>query len=257
MTLSATQISVHAADKPLLSKVSFSLDPREIVALIGPNGAGKSTLLKSVVGILPHSSGRISLDGAPASRNAFARRVGYVPDQSQLYWNLRVEQVVALGRIPHPKNSSIDEKAILSAMQYTHTEHFAKQLFNTLSHGEQARVMLARALATQPDYLVLDEPLQGLDSMHQLEMMELLTCLARDGMGIVLVLHDFTLALRFATRVVVMKSGNIVLDDVPQKALTRQMFADVFSVEAAMGTIHGFSFVQPVASLSPKPTLLA
>ena len=147
---------------------------------------------------------------------------------------MSVEHIVALGREPHADPfadpTSADRAAIAEAMAATTIEDLAERTVTTLSGGERARVALARALATQADVLIADEPIASLDERHQLVIMELLQSVARRGAAVLAIIHDLALATRFADRVVLMHQGKIIANDTPALALTPERIATIFGV---------------------------
>jgi iron complex transport system ATP-binding protein len=163
-----------------------------------------------------------------------ARALAYLPQGHEFHWPMSVEHIVALGREPHADPFSQvtreDRAAILEAMEATTTDTLASRIVTTLSGGERARVALARALATQASVLIADEPIAALDERHRLVVMELLRGIARRGAAVLAIIHDLTLAARFADRVVLMNEGRIIANDTPVAALTPERIAQIFSI---------------------------
>lgn len=234
--LSATGLNVTLRGRTIVQNAALVLRPGELVAVVGPNGAGKTTLVRALAGIVA-SSGEITLDGRPLagiSAKQLARARAYLPQGHIFHWPMTVAAIVALGRTPHrdafTPATDADRAAVTQAIAATSLEAFAHRPINTLSGGERARVAIARALATQAPILLADEPTAALDARHQLLVMNLLHNAARRGGAVLAVIHDLTLAARFADRVAVMKDGRIVADDAPARALTAERIADVFGV---------------------------
>ncbi len=243
--LQADKLSVRLGAALVVDRVDLALRPGEIVALVGPNGAGKTTLVRALAGLIP-AQGSISLDGRPLKSwpvRDRARRIAYLPQGNVFHWPLAVAEVVALGRMPHgdpfTRPSDADRAAVRQALAATAIEAFAERPVTSLSGGERARVALARALATQAEVLLADEPTVSLDPRHQLVVMELLRSAAHGGAAVLAVLHDLALASRFADRVMVMDRGRLVADAAPTAALDPARLAAVFGVEAVMVDIGG------------------
>jgi iron complex transport system ATP-binding protein len=210
-------------------------------SLVGPNGAGKSTLLRHLAGILPKISGKTLFYGQELDiigRRDKARRIAFLPQEREVVWPLGVRDVVMLGRHPHGSSletaSADDWRAVEAAMEATAIGTLADRLISDLSGGEKARVLLARALATEADWLLLDEPVAGLDPRQQFLVMALLKEQVRQGRSIVLVLHDLALAARFADAVLLLDQGRVAVQGSVPEVLTRAHLADVFGIEAAL-----------------------
>jgi iron complex transport system ATP-binding protein len=231
-------VTVVARERAILSDVSFHLDHGERVALIGPNGAGKSTLLRVLAGVLRPVAGRVELEGTPIAeleRSAIARRLAVVPQQTSLPFSMRVEEVVALGRLPHESAlrgaGPADRAAVAAAIDRVGLGHLLGRDARELSLGERQLVLIALAVAQEAPVLLLDEPTVHLDLRHQVEAMELLRDLnERDGTSLVAVLHDLGLAAHFFPRLVIVEHGRIVADGPPHEVLTDARIRDTFGV---------------------------
>ena len=235
-------VSLAYRDREVISAVSLAIEPGERVALVGPNGAGKSTLLRCITGVVSGRRGAVLLDGVPVeelSREAMARRIAVVPQQVVIPFAARVEEIVALGRIPHehpflgPREG--DLAAVRSAIERVGIESLVGRDARELSLGERQLVLLAMALAQTARLLVLDEPTVHLDLRHQVETMELLVRLNEsDGATVIAVLHDLALAAHFFPRLVVLDRGRVVADGDPREVLTDALVRAVFGVDAAL-----------------------
>jgi len=242
--LSIRELSVFRERSPVVDKVSFDVGPKEFVGLLGPNGAGKTTLLRAALGLLP-SSGQSSLAALPAQDRA--RQAAWLPQAREIAWPVDVRTLVALGRLPHlPKGAGLrdaDATAVDAAIARMDLDEFGHRIATRLSGGEQARVLIARALAQETPLLLVDEPIAGLDPEHQLSAMRVFADLAREGHGVVAALHDLTLAARYCTRLLLMEQGRLVADGPPRGVLTEANVARVFRVDGRfVETKHGSDF---------------
>ena len=256
MTLRAQNVSVSLGQRTVLENLTTKVAPGEFVAVVGPNGAGKSTALKMMAGLLPPRSGSVTLDDVPLATiagRALARRIAYLPQDRIVHWSLPAARVVALGRLPHRSfaagESSTDRAAISAAMTRMDVAQFANRPVTMLSGGERARVLVARALAQEAQYLIADEPAAGLDPAHALALFEEFARLARDGHGILTALHDLSLALRFATRVILLRDGQCLADGPGAQVLNRANLASAFAIDAIVTEIEGIPVVLPHATL--------
>ncbi len=236
--LRAQDVSVSLGGRDILSHVSLAFAPGQVTAIVGPNGAGKSTLLTSLVGLRAPGHGQVVLEGSAIlamSARERARRIAYLPQTPEIAWGLDVRTFVRLGRTAHTGvfgESAADAFAVDAALASTGLSGFAARDIRTLSGGERARAHIARALAGEPDWLVADEPLTGLDLGHQLDAADLLKGAAARGMGVVVSVHDLGFAVRAADRIVVMMEGQILSDGAPAEALTAEVLAKAYAVDA-------------------------
>ncbi|MCL4154954.1 UNVERIFIED_CONTAM: hypothetical protein GTU68_053434 [Idotea baltica] len=230
----------------VIDDVNFSTVPGEFICLVGPNGAGKSTLLRAVAGVQALRSGSIHFRQDDLSKMEHVKRaqhVSWLPQSRRTAWNMRVEDVVALGRFvqyatPYNRLTPNQRDTIDEAMSLTGADTLKSRQINNLSGGEQARVHLARALASPAESLLLDEPCSALDISHQLGLMSLLVGQAARGRLVIAAMHDLTLAERFASRIIVMHKGRIYADGSPHTALSVECLAEVFAVRR--GPERGF-----------------
>ncbi len=219
-----------------LANVSLSVSPGMLYCLIGPNGSGKSTLLKLLLGALELQGGEIAFLGRPLarwSRRDLARRIGVVPQSEELAFPLTVREMVAMGRYPHlgllDRPGPEDERALDDALRRCDIAELAARPLATLSGGERQRVRIARALAQQPQTLVLDEPTTSLDIRHEMQIFELLAELARvDRVTIVLVTHNLNLAARYADRLLLLSEGSPAAEGRPGDVLSREIIERVY-----------------------------
>lgn len=214
-----------------LSGISASLNPGQVTAICGPNGAGKSTLLSALGGLAPVDAGAVFLDDAPlaamAARNR-AQAIGYLPQAPEVAWDVSVETLVSLGRLPWPRvpgDGAVDRAIAAMAL-----EPLRHRPVSRLSGGERARALMARVLAGDPRWILADEPLANLDLGHAAALMAQLRAAAGEGIGVVVVLHDLASAMNHADRVLVLDRGRLVADGPPGQALSAEVIAATWSV---------------------------
>jgi iron complex transport system ATP-binding protein len=225
--------------REVLRAVDTVIGRGELVAIVGPNGAGKSTLLRLLTGVLAPMAGTVLLGGSlvrDLSRVSIARRVAVVPQVAALPFAARVEEVVALGRLPHEDPlrgpRAADQAAVAAAIARVGLDHLVGRDARQLSLGERQLVLVGLAVAQAAPVIVLDEPTVHLDIRHQVDVMELLVDLnRRDGATIVAVLHDLNLAARYFPRILVVDRGGLAADGPPAEALSSDRIRDVFRVE--------------------------
>jgi len=237
--ISCDALNVSIGQKQILQDVSLSVAAGELVGLIGPNGAGKSTLLSALAGIYPSSNAQMTLLGKRFTEHSVEERacaIAWLAQSGPIHWPLSVERVVSLGRTPYLQSgnstSAKDASIVEQVMEQTDCAELRDRDATSLSGGERARVLLARALAGEPKVLLADEPVAALDLAHQLQTMELLRNYAHDGNCCLLVLHDLSLAARYCDRLVLIDQGRIVSSGTKQEVLTTDTLNNVYGVDA-------------------------
>jgi zinc transport system ATP-binding protein len=213
--------SVLLDGRRLLDSVTVRIDPGEFVAVLGANGSGKTTLIRTLLGLLPLTSGRLELFGSPLPEFRAWTRLGYVPQRLSAGGGVpaTVREVVAAGRVGRLRRlrpaSAADRAAVAAALDTVGLTARAGDRVGTLSGGQQQRVLIARALAGEPDVLVLDEPMAGVDSERQDALADTLASLAGHGRTVLLVAHELGPLEPLVTRSLVLVGGRVVHDGVP------------------------------------------
>jgi iron complex transport system ATP-binding protein len=250
MKLEANNLKVQLQRRQVLNGVDLSAASGELTAVLGANGAGKTTLLRVLAGLIPAAAGEVWLDGRALgtwARNDLARSLAYLPQQRTVHWALSARNVVALGRLPHQamgqRETTTDHAAIERAIAAMDIAPLAGRPVLAMSGGEQARVLLARALAQEPHVLVADEPAAGLDPAHQLALFHHFAAFAASGRTVLLALHDLSLAARFCHKIVLLNGGRALAAGPPATVLTRPHLATAYGIRAEYRTIDGIPAV--------------
>lgn len=245
-------VSLRLGGRRVLDGVRIGVARGECVGLIGPNGAGKTSLMRAMLG-LARAEGAALLDGRPVAQMRArdrARAAAYLPQSREVAWAMPVEDLVALGRLPARRLGAAptakDGEAVEEALRLLDLVDLRRRKATELSGGELARALIARALAQDAPLLIADEPAAGLDPAHQIRVMEILSGAARAGRGVLVSLHDLSLAARWCDRLVLMDRGRVVADAAPAAVLTPALLREVFGVEAHIETTAGGLTVQPM-----------
>ena len=239
-SLSCRDLKVSLGGHRVLDGLQLSLPRGQVTVILGPNGAGKSTLLHALAGLIAPTSGELRLGERPLSAVApreRARRLAVLPQTPEIAWPVTARTLVGLGRAPFVGARGLtrkDEAAVDRALIRAQAADLAERVVQTLSGGERARVLIARALAGSPEWLLADEPLTGLDPAHQLEAARLFRSLADEGAGVILTLHDLTLAVRLADRIILLADGAVLADGPPSEALTPEAIRAAYGVQARL-----------------------
>jgi len=231
--LSLDRLSVSLRGRDVLRDISFDVGTGECIGLLGPNGAGKTTLMRAALGLVPHQ-GQSSLARLPPAERA--RKAAWMPQTRDIAWPVTVETLVMLGRIPHmasgQRPTEEDRAKVNEALSSMDLNGFVNRTATRLSGGEQARVLIARALAQDTPLILADEPVAGLDPAHQISTMATFASLAGLGHSVLVSLHDLGLAARHCTRLLLVCEGRIVADGTPAEVLTLERMAEVFGIRA-------------------------
>lgn len=229
--LTVENLSVTLRNRVVFRDVSFEIAAGEFVGLLGPNGAGKTTLMRAALGLVG-AEGSSSLAAMPAAERA--RAAAWMPQSREIAWPIPVGRLVALGRLPHlPQGRQLpphDQQMADSAIARMGLERFRKRAASRLSGGEQARALIARALAQDTPLLMADEPAAGLDPAHQIAAMQVFASLAEEGRAALVSLHDLGLAARHCTRLILLAEGGVLADGPPAEVLTPALMARAFGI---------------------------
>ena len=256
--IAVRELAVTLDRTPVLRGVTCAATSRAWLSLIGPNGAGKSTLIRAAAGLVPYH-GAILLDGTDVrslrARDR-ARLLGYVPQEPVLPPDMTVEQYVLLGRTPHLGYLGVpgrhDRDRAAAAMERLDVARFAARRLARMSGGERQRVVLARALATEPSVLLLDEPTSMLDVGHQQQVLELVDGLRKDGgLTVLSTLHDLTAAGQYADELVLLHEGRVAAAGPASAVLTAGLIETVYA--ASVSVSAGPDGRPVVAPLRPPP----
>ncbi|MCF6220075.1 MAG: ABC transporter ATP-binding protein [Robiginitomaculum sp.] len=249
MNLQIENLSAGYGKTQILRGINTTAKPGELIGLVGPNGSGKSCLLKTIAGLIRPDAGQVCISGqsitsfAPGER---AKHIAWLAQDRSAAWALSVRDLVALGRAPYRgrlgRLSLDDRAAIDAALVCADCTDLQDRRFDRLSGGEQARVLLARALAVGAPVLLADEPTASLDPYYQISIMQTLKNEAKNntnngGKIVITSLHDLFLAQQFCDRIWVMHQGRLVADDIPDLALNDQILANVFRVKNQQGQL--------------------
>ncbi|ROL62801.1 ABC transporter ATP-binding protein [Pseudomonas vranovensis] len=239
--LHADAVTLRYDQRTISRDLSIAIPDRSFTVIVGPNACGKSTLLRALSRLLAPAHGRVVLDGKSITALAakeVARRLGLLPQSATAPEGITVADLVARGRFPHQSFlrqwSAADEQAVNAAMAATQVDALAERTLDELSGGQRQRVWIAMVLAQETPILLLDEPTTFLDIAHQIELLELLGDLNRQGRTIVAVLHDLNQACRYATHLIAMRDGAVLAEGAPGAIFTEALVQEVFGLPAVI-----------------------
>lgn len=252
--LTADRIGLELGGARVLHDVSFAFCQGRVTALLGANGAGKSSLLACLAALRRPDHGAALLDSVDVNaidRRDRARAIGLLPQAADVHWDIDVATLVELGRFAHRGRwgeTEADRAAVARALEATDMAGFARRPVGRLSGGERSRALLARVLAGEPSWLLADEPLASLDPAHQIDVLARLRAVAREGRGVILVVHDLHLAAQIADDAVLLREGQVVAAGPAQDVLTAPLIEAAYRIPVEIGTTPGGQrFILPIA----------
>jgi len=251
------QIGFRYNDHWVLKNVSFEVDRGEFIGIIGPNGSGKTTLLKVIDGILMPQEGDIWINSTSCNklkRETLAKMIAVVPQESLMIFPFTVQEIVLMGRAPHLGKwrfeGETDFRIAHQAMEMTDTLSLMDRGMNALSGGERQRVLIARALAQQPQIMLLDEPTAFLDIRHQIDFFDLTKTLNKEqALTVIAVTHDINLASLYCDRIILLRSGSIHCMGSPEEVIVESHIKEVYETNITVDR-------NPVTG-QPRVTLLS
>ena len=249
--LEINNLSFSYDKNKILDNLNFKVQEQEIFGILGPNGSGKSTLLRLISNFLTPDSGEIKLDGKDItaySSQELTTRLAVLVQQQQVGFDFTVREIVSMGRKPYLKRwqglTDHDEKIIDRCLELTNTAQFSKRRVNSLSGGEQQRVFLAQTLAQEPKVLLLDEPTSELDINYQLEIFNLIKDLKKQGLTIIVIMHNLNLAGQYCDRLALLNQQQIKNLGTPQEVITEENIKEVYGCAIEVETGEKAPFVK-------------
>ena len=223
---------------PVVTGVHIEVKTGQFVGIVGPNGSGKSTILKCIYGGLTPQTGEIRIDGTNTHEIRNKQRatmMSVVGQENSVPFNFAVREIVSMGRTPHKRlfepDTEQDHKIVERAMEQVGISHYADREYSNLSGGEKQRVLIARALAQDTDFIILDEPTNHLDISYQLQILQ---TLKDSGLTVLSAIHDLNLAAMFCDEIYVLDGKSIATHGAPEEVITEEMIKDVFHVDCAV-----------------------
>lgn len=239
----------------ILHDINLEIPPGCLFGIIGANGAGKTTLIKNILGIIRPTSGNINIDEKNISdftSRELYRKIAFVPQENKFDFPLTVLETVLLGRIPHLNRFHLENENDYhiagNALITVAMEDFSERMANQLSVGEKQLISIAKALAQETSYIVLDEPTANLDISHSIDIMQKLKQFTLSGKTIVIVLHDLNLTARYCDQTLILKKGKVVDSGRTEEVLTENQINEAFNVHVNIekSNVTGSSIIEPV-----------
>lgn len=238
MSLEISNLCFAYDQKPVLDGISMKVENGEIVCLLGANGAGKTTLFKTILGLYKASQGQIIVNGkdvSNSSRRELAKEMGYVPQNHTPPFPYSVIDVVLMGRTAHINHyavpSELDYQIAQEAMRNINISYLEDKIYTEISGGERQLVLIARALAQQPQILVMDEPTSSLDYGNQIRLLSHIKRLAHQGLSIIMSTHSPDHALYCASKAILLKDGCILCSGTAEEVITENNLSEIYGID--------------------------
>ncbi|MGN9163528.1 iron ABC transporter ATP-binding protein [Clostridium sulfidigenes] len=232
-------------DNPVVDNVSLNIEKGKITSFIGPNGAGKSTLLSMISRIMKKDEGEVIIDGRELEKwdtKELAKKIAILKQSNNINVRLTIKEIVSFGRYPHCEGrlTKEDTKYVDEAIEYMQLKDIEDRYLDELSGGQRQRAYIAMVIAQNTEYVLLDEPLNNLDMKHSVQMMKVLRGLVDDfGKTVVIVMHDINFASVYSDKIVILKDGKIVKDDITDAIISKDVLEDVYEIDFHIKNING------------------
>lgn len=253
MKISINDLEFAYNGTAVLKSINCNIDKGEFIAVVGPNGSGKSTLIKCMNGILQPKKGKVHISDKDIKQHSLrnlSKTMAYVPQNKNSQNSATVFDTVLLGRKPYInwRPSASDMEITSDIIKELQLESIAMKDINKLSGGQQQTVFIARALAQQPEILLLDEPTANLDIKHTIEIMEMLKSFCNNGLTVVIALHDINLAMRYASKIMMLKNGEIFACG-GKEVLTEENLENLYDIKVRVIESNNTFHVIPLYAL--------
>ncbi len=232
-------------DNPVVDNVSLNIEKGKITSFIGPNGAGKSTLLSMISRIMKKDEGEVIIDGRELEKwdtKELAKKIAILKQSNNINVRLTIKEIVNFGRYPHCEGrlTKEDTKYVDEAIEYMQLKDIEDRYLDELSGGQRQRAYIAMVIAQNTEYVLLDEPLNNLDMKHSVQMMKVLRGLVDDlGKTVVIVMHDINFTSVYSDKIVILKDGKIVKDDITDAIISKDVLEDVYEIDFHIKNING------------------
>lgn len=233
ITLAARNLKKQYKNRTVVKDVSLDISKGEVVGLLGPNGAGKTTCFYMIVGLVAADGGEILLDGQPIGRLPIHKRarlgIGYLPQEASVFRKLTsADNIMAILELRGELNRQQRQQKLEQLLEELHITHIADSLGMSLSGGERRRVEIARALATEPDFILLDEPFAGVDPISVVDIQNIIRHLQQRNIGVLITDHNVRETLAICDRGYIVGEGEIIATGSPEEILANQKVKEVY-----------------------------
>lgn len=248
----------YQADKKILDGISLEMQDKEILGIIGPNGTGKTTFIKCINNILRPQTGEVILNDrriGELEQEEIAKLIAYVPQYTNSFFSMTVIDMVMMGRVPYTRNSysAKDKEIVFDIIKKMDLEKFAFRNITQMSGGERQRVFIARALAQQPQLIILDEPTSSLDLHNQLFILHIISALVKENdVSIIMTIHDLNLASMFCDKLLMLKDAHVFGYGKAQHVLTEDNITKMYNVNTKITVEDGYKHIRLLKNIAAR-----